>query len=178
MKKYILTIIAIGFIAINTQAIANSVIILTNNSEFSVQEEALQSADWFEKISDLKGVNVVYISKAMLGMMPNTNMGDINVGQIAGKLNSLEIYSVDDKQSYDKVRGIITLLINSGEYETMMRVKDSDSNTVFYSRKKKSEQQESEMIMISEDKNKKELSIIRFIGIFTVKEIQDLQKNK
>jgi len=127
----------------------------------------------FKKLSDIKGVEVVYISKSLLSMMPNINTSGVNIGSIASKLDGLQIFSSETKNAVKTLRAEAEKLIKNNKYETLMMVKDDTSKTVFYLNKLNSK--ESEMLMIDEDVD--EITIIRFMGRFTVEDIQELTKN-
>lgn len=146
---------------------------LNNESNFSYSyttTETPQNSDVFNQLSKIKGVDVVYISKAMLGMMPNMDMPGVDIGNIAGKLESLEIYTAENEAT-KRLIGISDKLIDSGNYETLMLVKDSDSRTGFYM-KKGTSGKGSEMLMITEDDT--DATIIRFLGNFTIQDIKNI----
>lgn len=132
--------------------------------------ETSQSSDIFNQLSKVKGVDVVYISKAMLGMMPNMDMPGVDIGNIAGKLESLEIYT-SKGEATNRLIAISDKLIDSGNYETLMLVKDSDSGTGFYM-KKGTSNKASEMLMITKDDT--DATIIRFLGNFTIQDIKNI----
>lgn len=146
-----------------------------SNSENSISysystTETPQNSDVFNQLSKVKGIEVVYISSTMLGMMPNMNMPGVDIGNMAGKLESLEIYTAED----DATKNLISVsdkLIHSGAYETLMLVKDSESRTGFYM-KKGTSNKGSEMLMITEDDT--DATLIRFLGNFTMQDIKNV----
>ena len=133
--------------------------------------ETPQNNDIFKQLSNTKGIEVVYISKTMLGMMPKMDMPGVDIGNIAGKLESLEIYSAEEASASRRLIYVSEDLLKSGNYETLMLLKDSDSRTAFYVRKNKSNTG-SEMLMVTEDGS--DASIIRFLGNFTVQDIKNI----
>ena len=99
----------------------------SNNKTYSYaysynSNESQQSSkgDTFENLSNIKGVEVVYITKALLGMMPDMDMPGVNVGKVAGKLESLQIYSAEDRSPAIILKQTISRLVKSGNYETLM----------------------------------------------------------
>ncbi len=46
----------------------------------------------FDRLSNKKEISTVYISKSLLGMMPNMDMGGADIKGLANKLEQLEIY--------------------------------------------------------------------------------------
>lgn len=133
------------------------------------------SKDIFDHLSDINGVEVVYISKAMLSMMPNMKMPGVNIGNTASKLESLQILSTETKSAATNLRREIDKHIKNGEYETLMYVKDQGSKTEFYT-KKTQDKKNSEMIMITQDND--EITIIRFLGNFNIKDIQSITQGR
>ncbi len=132
-------------------------------------------ANSFEDISNISGVEVVYITKALLGMMPNMDMPGVNVGKVAGKLESLQIYSTEEKVPATLLKRTINKLIQLGSYETLMLVKDSDSKTAFYL-KSEGKDKKAELLMVTEDGS--DVSVIRMLGNFTIQDIQSLTKGQ
>jgi len=149
------------------------------NFESIESNEAQQDNDeLFNKLSDIKGVEVVYVSKALFGMIANMditgmNTGGIDIKNIIGKLESLQVFTSEQSNAIKKLKSESDKLIKNGKYETLMFVKDEDSKTVFYMNKINN--QKAEMLMVSEEPA--EISIIRFTGSFTVKDLQELTKD-
>ncbi len=141
--------------------------------DLNINEVKQFQGDMFERLADIKGVEVVYISKSLLGMMPNMNMPGINIGNVAAKLEGLQIFSAEQKNAVKSLKSESDRLVKNGKYETAMFVKDDDSKTVFYIKKISNKQ--SEMLMVTEEPS--EITVIRFLGNFTMQDIQDLTKN-
>lgn len=143
-----------------------------------VYETQQNNDQFFNKLSDIKGVEVVYISKSLLGMassmnIPGMNVNGVNIRNIMAKLESLQVFSSEQSGAMKKLKSESEKLVKNGKYETLMLVKDEGSKTVFYMNKISN--QKAEMLMISEEPN--EISIIRFTGSFTVKDLQELTKD-
>ncbi|SHF78622.1 DUF4252 domain-containing protein [Dysgonomonas macrotermitis] len=134
-----------------------------------------QNRDVFHDLANTKGIEVVYITKSMLGMMNNMDMPGVNIGKIAGKLETLQVYSAEGRSASNTLRATTDRLVRSGNYETLMLVKDEDSKTAFYL-KKNSNDKKSELLMLTEDGS--EVSVIRFLGEFSLKDIQNLTKEQ
>lgn len=138
---------------------------------YTINETPQNNDDLFSHLSNLKGVQVVYISKSMLGMMPNMDMPGVDIGNIAGKLESLEIYTAEEDLASKRLTSASEGLLRGGNYETLMLIKDEDSKTAFYVKKNKSNQG-SEMLMITQDGS--DATIIRFLGNFTIQDIKNI----
>ncbi|MDL2215208.1 DUF4252 domain-containing protein [Dysgonomonas sp. OttesenSCG-928-M03] len=166
--------LAINEVMINKNLAVNNIHISKDTGLDQATNEVKQfQGDMFERLADIKGVEVVYISKSLLGMMPNMNMPGINIGNVAGKLEGLQIFSAEQKNAVKSLKSESSRLVKGGKYETAMFVKDDDSKTVFYIKKISNKQ--SEMLMVTEGSN--EITVIRFLGNFTMQDIQDLTKN-
>lgn len=138
---------------------------------YTINETPQNNDDLFSRLSNLKGVQVVYISKSMLGMMPNMDMPGVDIGNIAGKLESLEIYTAEEDLASKRLTSASEGLLRGGNYETLMLIKDEDSKTAFYVKKDKSNQG-SEMLMITQDGS--DATIIRFLGTFSIQDIKNI----
>ena len=50
---------------------------------------------FFDKFADMDGVTSVYISKAMLSLMPDMKTEGVNIGEVASKLDNIQILSCE-----------------------------------------------------------------------------------
>jgi hypothetical protein len=135
------------------------------------------AGDLFDKLADIKGVEVVYISKAVLGLMPNMDlkMQGTDIGNVAGKLDGLQIFSTEERSAKNTLKKETDKLLKDGRYEVIMMVKDDDSKTAFYL--KRLGNQQSELLMVTEEAFTFDMSVIRLMGRFTVQDIQNLTKS-
>jgi hypothetical protein len=149
------------------------IILLTSVLTMKAQDEA------FEKLADTKGVEVVYISKSMFNMISDMQMdvNGLNVGKMAGKLNSITILSSETNDAVKIIQSEMKKILKSGRYEQMMYTKDDDSKTVFYTKKYGGKKEDaSELLMVSDEES--EISVIRIVGNITSKDIQAITKKK
>ncbi|NDW18372.1 DUF4252 domain-containing protein [Dysgonomonas sp. 216] len=128
----------------------------------------------FENLAKLKGTDVVHISSSMLKLMPDIKTQGVDVGSIAGKLNSITIISADRESSVKNVRNEIDNIVKKGSYEQTMFMKDNGSKTVFYIRKINNNS--SELLMLSDEA--KEINLIRIVGNISAKDLQKLTSGK
>ena len=56
---------------------------------------------YFDKYAEMEGVTSVYITKSMLSLFPKgqTNVNGINIGNIASRLDNIQILSSDENPS-------------------------------------------------------------------------------
>ena len=55
---------------------------------------------FFDKFADMDGVTSVYISKAMLSLMPDMKTEGVNIGEVASKLDNIQILSCEKTRHY------------------------------------------------------------------------------
>lgn len=87
------------------------------------------------EISEMDGVTSVYISKAMLSLFGGgvgQQISGVNIADIAGSLNSINIIEIENKATIDKAKNIIRRIINSKQLELLTRIKDQNDNVNIY----------------------------------------------
>lgn len=124
---------------------------------------------FFEKFADHKGVTSVYISKRMFGMMKNIDSGDINLSNVAGKINSLQILSCENKEVADELRKETAYIKRENGYEELMRIKDESDRITIYAKEGK---KENEYVLLVDEPS--EFTIILLNGQLTLEEIQEM----
>lgn len=124
----------------------------------------------FEKYADMDGVTSVYISKKMFQLMPLTEKVGLNLANLKGKIESLQILSSEKKEIQERMRKEFTQLIGS-QHEELMRVKDGNTKANFYIKQKG--EIINELIMVA-DTGKEGFTVIQLLGNFTLKDIQQI----
>lgn len=123
-----------------------------------------------DDISEMKGVDYVYIGEGMLSSVGD--IGGVDIGRIASELTGLEVVSASEPSPRQAIKSYIPKLTKS--LERVQDVKDSDGERVrIYAKKKKVGF--SEMLMIVEDDD--DIVIIRITGSINPEEIKDLVGN-
>ena len=128
----------------------------------------------FDKFADMEGVTTVYISKSMISLFPqgNANVNGINIGNIADRLDNIQILSADEKETIAKLRKETSDINLKNGYEELMRVReDGEKVTIYFNEKKKKK----EFVLVVDDKD--EFTIISIVGDLTLKEIQGIVQN-
>lgn len=123
----------------------------------------------FDKYADMDNVTSVYISKAMFQMLPSMEAGGLNLANLKGKIESLQVLSTENSEMKEQMKDEFTRLIGS-QHEELMRVKDGKTKAVFYAKKKGD--LITEMIMLADSGNS--FSVIQLLGKFTLKDIQEI----
>lgn len=127
----------------------------------------------FEKYAEKDGVTSVYISKKMFQLMPSMETAGLNLINMKGKIESLQILTCENESLQEQMRKDFSGLIKK-EHEELMRVRDGESKITFYIKQKG--ELINELIMLSDDE--KEFSVIQLLGQFTLQDIQEITKEK
>ena len=123
-----------------------------------------------EKFADMDGVKSVYISKAMLSLMPGLEVQGVDIGSTATKLDNIQILSTEKSDIREKMSKEVKTLVNKGKVEELMRVKEDDENVFIYM--KDLGEKKSEFILFNDDKD--ELTVIIITGTLTLNDIQKI----
>ena len=123
----------------------------------------------FEKYADMDNVTSVFISKKMFEMMPNIESGGLDLMNLKGKINNLQILTSEKREIRDQMRKEFSGLIGKS-HEELMSVKDNNTKATFYIEQKGD--QINEMIMLADTES--EYVIIRLTGKFTLQDIQNV----
>lgn len=124
----------------------------------------------FEKYADMDGVTSVFISKSMLNMMPNMKAEGVNIGEVAGKLDNIQILSTEKADIISKIRNEFNHINSRNGYEELMRVNDEGEKTTIYLKKEKNGKKE----FILLNNQKKEFTIILIRGNLSMEEIKNI----
>lgn len=128
-----------------------------------------------EKFADMDGVTSVFISKSMLQMMPNMKTEGIDIGGIAGKLESMLILTSEKASISNMMKNEIHSFNSNKSYEELMRVKDEGTRVTFYI-KRKNNNKIGELVMFVDEHP--EFVFIQIKGDMTLQDIQNITKGK
>ncbi len=124
----------------------------------------------FKKYSDVKGVSSIYISKAMLDMNPSLFTKDIYIGEVASKLNSVQVLSTMNSEIKAELLKDIRALVKSSRYELLMKQKGNVSSSEFYASRKGDKVRE--LVMLTN--GAATLKFVYIEGDMTTKDVQKL----
>jgi len=130
---------------------------------------------FFDKYAEMDGVTSVYITKSMLSLFPKgqTNVNGINIGDIASRLDNIQILSADEQPIVDKLRKETSDINTRNGYEELMRVREDGEKTTIYFKDGKKDKKE--FVLLVDEKN--EFTIISIVGDLTLQEIQGIVNN-
>lgn len=126
----------------------------------------------FDKYADMDHVTSVYISKAMFQMIPQMADIPMNLTDMAGKAESLQIVSTGKKDLIPQMRNDFAQLVDKG-HEELMRVKDGNTRVKFYADTKGGLIKE--LLMVANEDSS--FTVIQLLGNFTLKDIQEISNN-
>ena len=130
---------------------------------------------FFDKYAEMDGVTSVYITKSMLSLFPKgqTNVNGINIGDIASRLDNIQILSADEQPIVDKLRKETSHINTRNGYEELMRVREDGEKTTIYFKDGKKDKKEFLLLQDAKD----EFTIISIVGELTLQEIQGIVNN-
>ena len=126
---------------------------------------------YFDKYANMDGVTSVYITKSMLSLFPqgNTYINGVNIGNIANRLDNIQILSADEKGIIDQLRKETSDINSKNGYEELLRIREDGTKTTIYFNEKKKKK---EFVLLVDEKD--EFTIISIVGDLTLKEIQGI----
>ena len=147
--------------------ISTIALLMTLCSVFSYGQQS-----FFDKYAEMDGVTSVYITKSMLSLFPKgqTNVNGVNIGDIANRLDNIQILSCDKSDIVSKLRKETADINTKNGYEELMRIREDGEKTTIYFRDKKNEKKE--FVLLTDEKD--ELTIISIVGDLTLEEIQGI----
>ena len=119
----------------------------------------------------MDNVTSVSISKAMFRMMPNFETNGLNLMNLKGKIEGLQILTTENNSIKETMRNDFKSLIGKN-HEELMKVKDGKTRATFYVKQKGD--LISELIMLAD--TDKSFNVIRLAGNFTLQDIQEITK--
>lgn len=134
----------------------------------AVASGAMAQDNLFEKYEDTNGVTTVFISKTMLGMIPNVKAGNHDISEIAGKLDQLRILTCEKASLIPRILEDAKKIYKNDGYEAIMRMNDDGEKMTIYQRTLKGGK--NEFVLLQEDSS--DLNIINVKGAITLKDIQ------
>lgn len=139
----------------------------------TVAQSAMAQDALFDKYEDTNGVTTIFISKTMLGMIPNVKAGNHDISKIAGKLDQLRILTCEKATLIPRILDDAKKTYKSEGYEAIMRMNDEGEKMTIYQRSLKGGK--NEFVLLQEDGSN--LNIINVKGAITLKDIQMITGN-
>lgn len=127
---------------------------------------------FLDKYAEMEGVTSVYISKSMLSLFPKgqAKVNGVNIGNIASRLDNIQILSADKQSIVDKLRKETSGINTRNGYEELIRVREDGEKTTIYFKDGKKDKKEFVLLQDAKD----EFTIISIVGDLTLQEIQGI----
>ncbi len=126
----------------------------------------------FDKYAEMDNVTSVYISKAMFQMMPTIETAGLNLMNMKGKVEALQIVTTERQDQIPEMRKEFSQLVNK-QHQELMRVRDGKTKATFYADMKGD--QIKDLLMLADTDSS--FVVIQLIGNFTLKDVQEITKD-
>ncbi len=135
---------------------------------------AAAQESFIDKLGKADGVTSVYVSKALLGMMPNMKSNGMNFGTIASKLDNIQILSSETRSGAKTLKNGCRQIITKGRYEYLMNVNDDGEQSGIYM--KTFPGGTSQYVLLTVENS--ETNIIVLTGKLTLQDIKNVMNGK
>lgn len=124
----------------------------------------------FKKYDNVKGVSTVYISKALLSLIPEMHTGNKDISKIAGKLDHVQILSCERPSLVSEIKSEAISYFKNGGYTNLMKVSDDGGQTIIYGKSVDNGKNEFVLFSYMDD----EVNIINVMGNVTLNDIKQI----
>ena len=134
--------------------------------------------NFIEKFANQKGVTYVNISKALLNMMPEGQIDaeGLNLKAVINELDRIQILTCEDNEALIPQMRKESIVFKKAPYEELMKVKDDGETVAFYVQPK-TDKKIKELIMLVDDGDCGEFTVIRLLGDISITHLQELTKD-
>ena len=134
--------------------------------------------NFIEKFANQKGVTYVNISKALLNMMPEGQIDaeGLNLKAVINELDRIQILTCEDNEALIPQMRKESIVFQKAPYEELMKVKDDGETVAFYVQPK-TDKKIKELIMLVDDGDCGEFTVIRLLGDISITHLQELTKD-
>lgn len=132
----------------------------------------------FDQFSNEKNVSYVNISKTLLSMMPEggLELEAMDLESVINELDRIQILTCEENANLvDRIRKACSVF-KKAPYEELMQVKDEGESVTFYIYPQ-AQKKIKELIMIVDDKELEEFTIIQLTGNISISNLQSLTEN-
>ena len=118
---------------------------------------------FFDKYADMEGVTSVYISKAMLSLMPDMKTEEIYIGELASKLDNIQILNCEKASVTAQIKKDISYISPKNGYQELIRINDEGEKVTIF--QKQNEGKQKEFVLLCEEQNELTIIILSLIHI-------------
>ena len=112
-----------------------NIIVIFATIILSVNAFAQNGKSIYQKYSDEKGIEAVYVSPAMFKLIGNLPMDlgeDMNLASIVKSLSGFYLLSSSDPEVGGKIKNDVSKFMKNGKYELLMEAKDEGDKMTIY----------------------------------------------
>lgn len=128
---------------------------------------AMAQKSLFEKYENTKGVETIFISKALLSFAGNIGGIDKDILKVVDKLDEVRILDCEKKDTMQKVLSDARAIYSNERYTELMRINDGGEKVTIY---QKPIGKKFEYVLLAVEKD--EVSIINLVGTLTLEELK------
>lgn len=125
----------------------------------------------FSKYDDARGVETVFISKAMLSLVSKQDLGDMKINVAASKLDRIQVLSCEQAALSKTIVADAQRIFKRDKYELMMKTKDDDEQTYIYMKQRG---KKNEFVVLDVDGS--EVNVVNLLGTLTLADIKNITK--
>lgn len=122
----------------------------------------------FKKYENVKGVSTVYISKALLGLVPKLEAGDMDISAVASKLDHVQVLTCERPSLIKEIKTTAVEILSKGGYNNLMTVRDGDELTIIYG--KQLGKGKNEFVLLEVEKD--EITVVNISGSISLEDIK------
>lgn len=126
----------------------------------------------FKKYSDVKDVQTVYISKALLSMAGKQQIGGVKIGGKGSDIDRVRVISCERKALANKILNEALSVMRRDKYELMLETKDDDERSYIYL---KHHGKKNEFVVINAERSS--VYIANILGTLTLDDINAITDN-
>lgn len=143
------------------------VTVLSLLAQIALSQDAL-----FRKYEDAKGVESVYVSKALLSLAAGSlNVGDLDLKTVVGKIDHIRVLNCEDGQTAQRIKADALAELKKGRHTELLRRREGDEQTYIYVRKNGGM---NEFVLLNVEST--EVQVVNITGTLTVEDIQRITR--
>ena len=134
--------------------------------------QASAQLEFMEKYEDNKNATYVYVGKAMIKLVGANKFSDVggrDISALAGKMNSVQVVSSEDKPTIAKLKADVAEAVKKGKAEVLVKATEEGEKVTIYFMEGKAENYV--LIAASEET---ETNIVAVSGTFTFDDIEKM----
>lgn len=125
--------------------------------------------EMFEKYEDTKGVKTVFISKSVLKLLPDINVGVKKLSNTANRLDAVQILECAEAKQAEIIEKDFRNYITNNHFEVVIKANDEDEKITIYQKNLKHEK----TCFVLINREGRTLNIIAITGKISIDELKN-----